>query len=102
MGFMMTRPKLAKVKGGSHCAAVEGILRELRGMANPRNVEGMARFGINPKNTLGISVTDLKPIATRIGRDHGLALALWETDVHEARILAFLVDDRKQVTEEQM
>ena len=71
-------------------------------MADPRNVEGMARFGINPKNTLGISVADLGPLAKCIGKDHALALALWETGVHEARILAFLVDDRKQVTEEQM
>ena len=71
-------------------------------MANPRNVEGMARFGINPQNTLGISVTDLKPIAKRLGKDHRLALALWESGVHEARALAAFVDDRAELTEAQM
>jgi len=81
---------------------LDDVMRELRGKANPRNVAGMARFGINPENTLGISMAGLKPLAKRIGRDHGLALALWKTGVHEARTLSFLVDDPYKVTEAQM
>lgn len=81
---------------------LETLMDELRAMANPRNVEGMARFGINPANTLGISVTDLKPIAKRLGKDHRLALALWESGVHEARALAAFVDERAELTEAQM
>jgi 3-methyladenine DNA glycosylase AlkD len=77
-------------------------MMELRAKANPRNVEGMARFGINSVNTLGVSLADLKPMAKRIGRDHRLALALWGTGVHEARMLAFLIDDRETLTEAQM
>ncbi len=71
-------------------------------MANPKNVEGMARFGINPKDTLGISVWDLRKVAKDIGRDHGLALALWKTGVHEARLLAAFVDEPSKVTAAQM
>jgi 3-methyladenine DNA glycosylase AlkD len=78
------------------------ILKELRQRANPVNVEGMARFGINPQGTLGISVVELRKLARKIGRDHNLALALWQTGIHEARLLAAFVDLPAQVTTEQM
>jgi 3-methyladenine DNA glycosylase AlkD len=77
------------------------ILAKLKGMADPHNVEGMARFGINPDNTLGISVKELRQIARGL-HDHQLALDLWASGIHEARILAALVDVPGQVTEEQM
>src|SRR3970282_1104274 len=78
------------------------VLARLRSMANPKNVEGMARFGINPKDTLGISVWDLRKVAKDIGRDHGLALALWKTGVDEPRLLAGFVDEPAKVTAAQM
>ncbi len=80
----------------------ERVIKKLRSMANPRNVEGMARFGINPENTLGISVTELRKFAKGIGRDHELALRLWDSGIHEARILAAIIDDPAKVTERQM
>lgn len=81
---------------------LEQVLRELRSKANPRNVEGMARFGISSVNTLGISIYDLRPMAKRIGRDHGLAGKLWSTGIHEARLLAGFIDEPEKVTEKQM
>jgi len=78
------------------------LVAELRAMANPRNVEGMARFGISSTNTLGVSVPALRALAKRAGRDHALALALWATGIHEAHILAALVDVPAQVTRRQM
>jgi 3-methyladenine DNA glycosylase AlkD len=47
-------------------------------------------------------VASLAPIAKRHRPDHVLALALWKTGWHEARILAVLVDDPKAVTQVQM
>jgi 3-methyladenine DNA glycosylase AlkD len=81
------------------CAAV---LEELRGLANPANVAGMARFGISPTGTLGISIPSLRKIARRVGRDHELARCLWASGVHEARILAAFVDEPALVTDEQL
>lgn len=80
----------------------EVILKELKAASNPRNVEGMARFGINPKNTLGVSMPTLRSMARRISKDHVLAQELWLSGVHEARILACLIDDARMVTDEQM
>jgi 3-methyladenine DNA glycosylase AlkD len=78
------------------------IIKKLKSMGNPKNVEGMARYGINPRNNLGVSIYKLRPIAKENGRDHKLALKLWDSDIHDARLLACFVDDPAQVTSEQM
>ena len=81
---------------------LDEVVRELRSKANPKNVEGMARFGISSENTLGISIYDLRPMGKRLGKDHELALGLWSTGIHEARLLAGFVDEPEKVTEAQM
>jgi 3-methyladenine DNA glycosylase AlkD len=78
------------------------ILKELKSHSNPKNVEGMARFGINPKNTFGVSIPIIRKMGKEIGKNHELARQLWSSGIHEARILAGLIDDSKLVTEEQM
>jgi 3-methyladenine DNA glycosylase AlkD len=62
----------------------------------------MARFGINQKNTYGLSIPHLRNMAKQIGKNHLLALKLWASGIHEARILACLIDDPAVVTEGQM
>lgn len=61
----------------------------------------MVYAGINPENTLGVSMPDIRSVGKSL-RDHELALALWETGIHEARILAAIVDQPAKVTPEQM
>jgi 3-methyladenine DNA glycosylase AlkD len=78
------------------------ILRRLKSLSNPKNVAGMARFGINPKSTYGIPIPALRAIAKEFGRDHELALRLWNTGIHEARILASMVDKPERVSPRQM
>jgi 3-methyladenine DNA glycosylase AlkD len=62
----------------------------------------MARFGINPDGALGVRIPDLRRLAKEIGTDHRLALSLWKSGLHEARILASMIDDPAAVTEPQM
>jgi 3-methyladenine DNA glycosylase AlkD len=78
------------------------IMQRLKSLSDPEAVAGMARFGINPENTYGVSVPNLRKIAKEVGRDHALARELWASGIHEARILASMTDDPKLVTEEQM
>ncbi len=80
----------------------EEIITHLKSLANPDNVAGMGRYGISTENALGISIYTLRPLAKEIGRDHELALALWESGIHEARLLAAYVDDPSMVSEDQM
>ncbi|HJZ99372.1 MAG TPA: DNA alkylation repair protein [Candidatus Solibacter sp.] len=81
---------------------VTQVLDELHARANPANVAGMARYGISTKGTLGVPVNQLRVMARKIGRDHALAAQLWASRIHEARILATIIDDPKQVTRRQM
>jgi len=62
----------------------------------------MARFGINPENTYGVSIPNLRQIAKEVGKNHALAQELWASGIHEAKILASMTDGPKLVTEEQM
>jgi 3-methyladenine DNA glycosylase AlkD len=77
-------------------------IKKLKSLADPEAVMGMARFGINPENTYGVSIPNLRKIAKETGTDHDLAQQLWASGIHEARILACLIDNPKVTTEEQM
>jgi 3-methyladenine DNA glycosylase AlkD len=83
-------------------AKISEILSELKSLSNPEAVAGMARFGINPNNTYGVSIPNLRRMAKEIGKDHLLAQQLWASGIHEARILASMVDKPDMVTEDQM
>ena len=78
------------------------LIKKLKSQINPRNVEGMARFGISSKNTLGVNIPVLRKMAKEIGKNHQVALELWDSGFHEARILAGLIDETEKVTEAQM
>jgi 3-methyladenine DNA glycosylase AlkD len=78
------------------------ILQRLQSLANPDNLAGMARYGIRTHNALGISIYALRPLAKEIGSEHALALELWDSGIHEARILASYIADPAEMTEEQM
>lgn len=82
------------------------IIKKLEPLGTPENVAGMARFAIITKKAFGVSAPVLKDLAKEIKKQtkdrHKLALELWETEIHEARIIAYLIDDPKEVTEKQM
>jgi 3-methyladenine DNA glycosylase AlkD len=77
-------------------------LERLRAVARSENLAGMARYGIEVSSALGVPIPELRAIAKGIGHDHALALALWRTGVHEARILASMIDDPAATTVRQM
>ncbi len=78
------------------------VLQKLEMLGNSKSKEGMSRFGINTEKAFGISIVNLRKLAREIGTDHKLALELWQTGFHEARILATMIDDPKKVTSSQM
>jgi len=80
----------------------EALLEQMKSLSDPEAVEGMARYGINPEKAYGISIPNLRRIAKETGKDHSLAQKLWSSGIHEARILASMIDDPQQATQEQM
>ena len=77
-------------------------MRRLRSMADPARLKGMSRYGIPVDRALGVSLPQLRALAKEVGRDHSLARELWSSGVHEAMILASMVDEPQLVTREQM
>jgi 3-methyladenine DNA glycosylase AlkD len=84
----------------------EEIIKKLKSQKNLKNIAGMARFGIDSKTAMGIPMPTLRTMAKQIKKEnkdlHFLALKLWNTNIHEAKHLAGMIDNPRQVTEKQM
>src|SRR5581483_7761458 len=78
------------------------VLARLRALGDPDARVGMARYAIATPHAYGVSAPNLHRLARELGRDHALAGALWATEVHEARLLACLIDRPGEVTEAQL
>jgi 3-methyladenine DNA glycosylase AlkD len=102
------KPRAAKRPRGAASAprAIAADVREalawLERKGTRREREGLARYGITAKKAFGVSVGNIQTLATRCGRSHALALALWRTGWYEARLLACFVDEPARVTPAQM
>jgi 3-methyladenine DNA glycosylase AlkD len=82
---------------------VEAVLALLRQHAvGPADREGMARFGMAMQDRIGVRVPELRRIAKQLGRDHARALALWDTGIPDAQMLAAFTAEPKALTAKQM
>ena len=81
---------------------VEEVIAHFRSNQNQANRDGMSRYGIKVDQAFGLSMVELRSLARTIGKDHQLALDLWETGYHESRLLSTIIDVPSKVTEEQM
>ena len=77
---------------------LKDVIAELKSMGNPKAAAGMARYGIKADRALGVSIPKLEGLAKKIGKSHKLAEDLWSSAIHEARILACMIDDPRQNT----
>jgi 3-methyladenine DNA glycosylase AlkD len=81
---------------------VVDVVEQLKAKANTGNLEGMSRYGMTVSGRLGVAVPEMRRIAKAAGKDHELALGLWQTGIAEARIVAAMVAVPARLTEEQM
>lgn len=72
--------------------------RDARGEANWKAM-GDRAGGLT---SFGIGLTKLRAIAKQVGRDHDLALKLWNERNHDAKVVGLLIDDPKQLTRDQI
>jgi 3-methyladenine DNA glycosylase AlkD len=96
---MMPRTNPKKKSGGT---LTDDVVARLRKLGSKSVRDGMLRYGIPNENAFGVSVGKIQKLSKELGRNHELALALWETGFYEARMLAAFVDDPKLVTRAQM
>lgn len=78
------------------------VVQRLRQLGRPEALEGMSRYGISTTRALGVSIPQLRKLAKELGKRPSLAAELWDTGLHEARILATMIDDPSRVTTVQM
>lgn len=81
---------------------VKDALAWLERRGTKKGRDGMARYGIVATKVFGVSVGEIRTLGKKYGRDHKLALALWETGWYEARLLTAFVADPKELTAKQM
>ena len=85
---------------------LEEVMEELKARADKETKEKAKKYGIDSRNSLGISLTELRELSKKLEREtddpHSLATELWNTDVFEARELAAIIDRPGKVTDDQM
>lgn len=81
---------------------VRSALAWLKSHSTKATLEGMARYAIPSDHAYGVAMKDIKALGKKLGRNHALALALWDTGVYEARMLTSFIGDPEQLTPEQM
>ncbi|NCT85307.1 MAG: DNA alkylation repair protein [Comamonadaceae bacterium] len=81
---------------------LDEALQALRSRARPDQLDAMARFGLVGEGRLGLAVPTLRALARELGRDHELALALWDSGIPDAQLLAGMVAEPARLTAAQM
>jgi len=79
-------------------SSVDEIVAHLKSLRNEANITGMARYGIDTTTALGITTPQMQALVRQVKRDHARALALWDTGLRDARMLAILTADAKALT----
>ncbi|MBI1902724.1 MAG: DNA alkylation repair protein [Planctomycetia bacterium] len=74
------------------------VLRELQSLGTQQNRKVYARYGVGP-SMYGVSYAHLGKLTQRIQTDQALAEALWESGIHDARVLATMIADPARMTD---
>ncbi len=83
-------------------SSVRFIIDQLKESASEKHRMMMQHFGIDNTKALGVRVPAIRLLAKQIKIDHSLALGLWQTKIHEARLLASMIADPALVTAKMM
>lgn len=89
---------MAVVAELSRASSAEEIVAHLRALASDENRAGMKRYGIKVETALGVPHGVLRGLQKMLKRDHERALALWQSGLREARVLASMTDDPARIT----
>jgi 3-methyladenine DNA glycosylase AlkD len=93
------RPPRLLANGSGSTTEVQAVLASLKRLSNARIREEMEpRYGIVTQDAFGVRMSEMQRVAKQLGRNHALALALWETGNYEARTVAAFVAEPERVT----
>ncbi|MEI9954483.1 MAG: DNA alkylation repair protein [Pseudomonadota bacterium] len=81
---------------------VQATLAALEALSTKRDRENLTRFGITAKNAFGVSMANVQKLAKKLGHNHELACALWDSGHYEARLLMAFIAEPARVTPTEM
>ena len=73
------------------------IIHEFEELSDVDFAENMKRFGISYVKSYGLRLPQIRKIAKQCGKNHELALKLWDWGYHETYLLAILVEEPQKV-----
>lgn len=73
------------------------IIAALKAQASEKYKENVVKMGIPAENCIGVSTGEVRSLAKKIEKSNELAFELWNTGYHEARLLAVLVFQKKEI-----
>jgi 3-methyladenine DNA glycosylase AlkD len=81
---------------------VDEVIALIEQRSDPRGIAHWeTRYPDSALRSFGVGLTKLRKLAKEVGRDHGLALQLWQSDVYEARVVGLLIDEPDRITRAQ-
>ena len=78
------------------------IIHEFEELSDVNFAENMKKFGITYVKSYGLRLPQIRKVAKECGKDHELALKLWNHGYHETYLLATLVEEPEKVTSKQL
>lgn len=81
---------------------VEKVIEILREMGTEHHRNQLTRFGIEATEAFGVKSPAVQKLAKEIGKDHELAIQLFDQPIHEAKLIAAFLAEPGQLTKEQM
>jgi len=82
--------------------SIELILQELYEYSDDKRKSNLVKLGIPKESSLGVSTGDIRKIAKKYKKNEELAKELWESKIHDAKLLAVLLLNPKQATVEKI
>ena len=77
------------------------VIERLQSCSSERYKANVVKMGIPEASSIGVSTPDIRKLAGEIGKSNELAFQLWESGYHEARLLAVLLFDKKQISDDE-
>ncbi len=74
------------------------VIEKLKSLSDPRALAAWDRMNVSHEVYLGVNLTKLKGVAKEIKRDHELALELWASEIHDAKLLSTMIEEPKKVS----
>lgn len=101
-GIINLLRKMNVANKGASSKSIKEILGELKRLGDPRAIKVWERLGMDTSIYYGVNLTKLAGYAKKFGKDHDLASKLWASGIHDARLLAIIIEEPKKATEEQI